>query len=142
MTGISKFPTENALFVFEHSKIEGCPPVNYFSRFLGQKIKNCPPSKLFLFTSMCYGPLLSKTYLLSLTSLHQPPQILIHALNFSYPWNAKKIRIRLQNTSYFSKFSFIFHLKYHHTKDINLKFQSNWSNRLDVVSNFMYCSCL
>ena len=38
--------------------------------------------------------------------------------------------------------TFIFHLKDHHTKDINLKFQLNWSNGLDLVSNFVYCSCL
>ena len=44
--------------------------------------------------------------------------------------------------SYFYKFSFVFHVKDHHTKDVNLKFQLNWSNCLDVVSNFVYCSCL
>ena len=42
--------------------------------------------------------------------------------------------------SYFSKFSFVFHLKCHHTKDVNLKFQLNWSNRLDVVSYNYYVS--
>ena len=43
--------------------------------------------------------------------------------------------------SYFSKFSFIFYLKGHHTKDVNLNFQLNWSNHLAVVSNFVYYSC-
>ena len=27
-------------------------------------------------------------------------------------------------------------------KIVNLKFQLNWSNRLDVASNFVYCNCL
>ena len=44
--------------------------------------------------------------------------------------------------SYFSKCSFTFNLKDHHTKGVNFKFQLIWSNRLDLVSNFVYCSCL
>ena len=40
--------------------------------------------------------------------------------------------------SYFSKFSFMFHLKNHHSKDVNLKFQLKWSCCLDVRSNFVY----
>ena len=44
--------------------------------------------------------------------------------------------------SYFSKFSLVFHLRDHHNKNVNLKFQLNWSNHFDVVSNFVYCSCL
>ena len=44
--------------------------------------------------------------------------------------------------SYFSKFCFIFHLKDHQTEDVNLKFQLNWSNCFDLVSNFVYCSFL
>ena len=39
--------------------------------------------------------------------------------------------------SYFSKFSFLFHLKNHHYKDVNLKFQLEWSDCLAV-----YYSCL
>ena len=35
--------------------------------------------------------------------------------------------------SYFLKISFVFHLKDHHTRDVNLKFQLNWSNRFDLV---------
>ena len=35
--------------------------------------------------------------------------------------------------SYFSKFNFIFHFKDHHTEELNLKFQLNWSNRFDLV---------
>ena len=42
--------------------------------------------------------------------------------------------------SYFSKFSFLFHLRNHHSKDINLKFQLNQSSCLDC--NFIYCSYL
>ena len=42
----------------------------------------------------------------------------------------------------FPKFNFIFDLKDHHTKDVNFKVQLKWSNRLDLVSNFVYCSCL
>ena len=37
--------------------------------------------------------------------------------------------------SYFSKFSFLFHLKNHHSKIVNLKFQLKWSSHLDVGSN-------
>ena len=44
--------------------------------------------------------------------------------------------------SYLPKFSFLFHLKNYHFKDVNLKFQLKWSCRLDVRSNFVYCSCL
>ena len=47
--------------------------------------------------------------------------------------------------SYFSKFSFLFHLKNHHSKDVNLEFQLKWSSRLDVHSSFVkfvYCSYL
>ena len=44
--------------------------------------------------------------------------------------------------SYFSKFSFLFHLKNHHSKDVNFKFQSKQSSCLDVQSNFVSCSCL
>ena len=44
--------------------------------------------------------------------------------------------------SYFSKFSFLFYLKNHHSKDANFKFQLKRSSRLDVRSNFVYCSCL
>ena len=38
--------------------------------------------------------------------------------------------------SYFSKFSFRFHLKDRHSKDVNFKFH------LKQSSNFVYCSCL
>ena len=44
--------------------------------------------------------------------------------------------------SYFSKSSFLFHLKNHHSKDVYFKFQLKRLNRLDVRSNFVYCSCL
>ena len=37
---------------------------------------------------------------------------------------------------YFSKFSFLFHLKDRHSKDVNFKFH------LKQSSNFVYCSCL
>ena len=43
--------------------------------------------------------------------------------------------------SCFSKFSFLFHLKDHYTKDVNFEFQLNRSNRLDVASDFVHCSC-
>ena len=36
--------------------------------------------------------------------------------------------------SYFSKFSFLFHLKNHHSKDAHLKFQLKRSGHLDVRS--------
>ena len=39
--------------------------------------------------------------------------------------------------SCFSKFSFLFHLKDHHIKDINFKFQLNRSSRLDVGNYFV-----
>ena len=38
--------------------------------------------------------------------------------------------------SYFLKFSFLFHLKNHHFKVINLKFELKWSSRLDIKNNF------
>ena len=44
--------------------------------------------------------------------------------------------------SYFTKFSFLFHFKNHYYKDVNFKFQLKRSRRLDVQSNFVYCSCL
>ena len=37
--------------------------------------------------------------------------------------------------------SFLFHLKNHHSKDVNFKFHLKRSSRLDVRSNFVYCSC-
>ena len=37
--------------------------------------------------------------------------------------------------SYFSKFSFLFHLKNHYSKAVNLKFWLKRSSRLDVRSN-------
>ena len=36
--------------------------------------------------------------------------------------------------SYFSKFCFLFHLKNHHSKDVNFKFQLKQSSHLDVGS--------
>ena len=42
----------------------------------------------------------------------------------------------------FFKFTFLFHLKKHHSKDVSLKFWLKWSSHLDVRSNFVYCSCL
>ena len=42
--------------------------------------------------------------------------------------------------SYFQKFSFLFHLKNHLSKDVNFKFQLKRSSLLDVRSNFVYCS--
>ena len=50
--------------------------------------------------------------------------------------------IFFNKTTLCSKLSFIFNLKDHHIKDVNFKFQLNWSNRLDLVSNFVHCSCL
>ena len=44
--------------------------------------------------------------------------------------------------SYFSKFGFLFHLKNHHSKEVNLKFRLRRSICSDVRSNFVYCSCL
>ena len=38
--------------------------------------------------------------------------------------------------SYFSKFSSLFYLKNHHSKDVNFKFQLKRSSRLDIRSNF------
>ena len=43
--------------------------------------------------------------------------------------------------SYFSKFSFLFHLKNHHSKDVNFKFQLKQLSGLGVRCNFVYC-CL
>ena len=40
--------------------------------------------------------------------------------------------------SYFLKFSSLFHLKNHHSKGVNLKFQLKRSSRLDERSNFVY----
>ena len=40
--------------------------------------------------------------------------------------------------SYFSKFSFLFHLKNHQSKGVNIKFQLKRSSRLDVPSNLVY----
>ena len=40
--------------------------------------------------------------------------------------------------SYFSKFSFWFYFKTHHSQDVNLKFQLKRSNHLDVRSKFVY----
>ena len=42
--------------------------------------------------------------------------------------------------SYFSKFSFLLHLKNHHSKHVNLKFCLKWSSSLDVQSIFVYIS--
>ena len=39
---------------------------------------------------------------------------------------------------YFTKFSFLFHLKNHHSKDVNFKFQLKRSSHLDEA-NFVYC---
>ena len=44
--------------------------------------------------------------------------------------------------SYFSKSSFLIHLKNHHSKDVNLNFQLKRSRRLNVQGNFVDCSCL
>ena len=44
--------------------------------------------------------------------------------------------------SYFSTFSFLFHLKNHHSKDVNFKFGLKRSSRLDVRSNFVIFSSL
>ena len=41
----------------------------------------------------------------------------------------------------FFKFTFLFHVKNHHSKNVSLKFWLKWSN-LDVRSNFVYFSCL
>ena len=38
----------------------------------------------------------------------------------------------------FSKFSFLFHLKHLHSKEVNLKFQLKRSSRFDVRSNFVH----
>ena len=43
---------------------------------------------------------------------------------------------------FFSKFSFLFHLKNHPSKDVNFKFQLKQSRGLDVGSDFVYYSCL
>ena len=44
--------------------------------------------------------------------------------------------------SYFSRFSFLFHLKNHLSKDVNFKFQLKQSSRLDVQTIlYIYCSC-
>ena len=43
--------------------------------------------------------------------------------------------------SYFSKFISPFHMKNHYSKDVNFKLLKR-SNRLDLRSNFVYCSCL
>ena len=60
------------------------------------------------------------------------------------PFAARVTFVRLIKgaRSYFSKFSFIFDLKDHHTKDVDFKLQFIFSNRLDLASNFVYCSCL
>ena len=41
--------------------------------------------------------------------------------------------------SYFSKFSFLFHLKNHHSKDVNSKFQLKQSSCFNIWNNFVYC---
>ena len=47
--------------------------------------------------------------------------------------------------SYFSKFCCLFHLKNHHSKDVNLKFQLKRSSRLDLQSKrnllSMFANC-
>ena len=43
---------------------------------------------------------------------------------------------------YFSKFSFLLHLKDHHSKDVNFKFHLKQSSRLHIRSNFVYCRTL
>ena len=40
------------------------------------------------------------------------------------------------------KFSFLFNLKNHFSKDVTFKFQLKRSSRLELRSNFVYCSCL
>ena len=58
-------------------------------------------------------------------------------------FHLKKLQFSIKDArSYFGKFGSVFHLKDHHTKDANLKFQLNRSNHLDIESNFVYCSCL
>ena len=42
--------------------------------------------------------------------------------------------------SYLSNFSFLFHLKNHHSKDVDFKFQLRRSSRSNLPSNFVY-SC-
>ena len=44
--------------------------------------------------------------------------------------------------SYFSKSNFLFHLKNHHSKVINSKFELKWVSRLDGRINFVICICL
>ena len=51
--------------------------------------------------------------------------------------NARYICVIKGAQSYFSKISFLFYLKDHHTKDVNFKCQLNQSSHLDVGSNFI-----
>ena len=44
--------------------------------------------------------------------------------------------------SYFSKFSFLFHVKNHLSKDVNLEFQLKQSSRLDVGSSCIAVACI
>ena len=48
----------------------------------------------------------------------------------------------LKGAQYVSKFCFLCHLKNHHSKDVNSKFEFKWSSRMDVRSSFLICSCL
>ena len=72
-------------------------------------------------------------------------------LNIDLHVNIRKKKINQTNDdkkslkrarSYFLKLNFVLQLKDHHTKDVNLKFQLNWSNYLEVGSNSKYSCCL
>ena len=52
------------------------------------------------------------------------------------------LNILLVKVSYFSKFSFLFHLMKNHSKDVNSKFWLKRLSRLDARRNFVYCSKL
>ena len=56
-----------------------------------------------------------------------------------YLWNLPNVL--LDWWPYFSKFSFLFYLKNHHSKVINSKFQLKRPSLLDVQSTFVICSC-
>ena len=96
--------------------------------------------RLFFHTPPHSHPKLQPTA--HLTAMQHTPQTLLQLPNLN-PLMKIVSFIFKGARSYFLQFNFIFYSKDHHTKDVNLKFQLNWSNRLYVVSNnFVYCTCL
>ena len=76
---------------------------------------------------------------MDVTAQYSLYRLLLPRMRKVYRWHRSIIK---GACTIFFQFDFVFHLKDYRTKDVNLKFQLNRLNRLDVVSNFAYCRCL